>query len=190
MPVKGKQKPVRLSDLITEPGKTVLIALDLSLSDTGVCVRTANAKYKFGSFTTQPEKTETYDVERRIASIAFRIQQIIQPFTWSDDIQPFIIIENYAFSKNNAHASLLQELGGVVKNWLYTEEIDFTIISSGTWKKGALGQGHLKKDDIKATVLRKYGVFFKNQNICDAFCMIKHAEKELGLSGFSVPEEV
>jgi len=200
MPVKEKTKvkdkklvlsrclePYGIKD-INAPDDYYFIALDLSLSDTGICVR-GKKKYSFYNFQTFFEKTEIYTTERRIKKIIEFISRIIQQLKWSCVIQPWIVIENYAFSKNNAYASKLQELGGVVKNWLYDSEVDFTIISAGTWKK-VLGKGNLKKEDVKATVLQKYGCYFKNQNICDAFCMIKFVEQELGLPGHELPKEV
>lgn len=62
-----------------------------------------------------------------------------------DSKQVRVNIEDYAFAAGGAHSYKLQELGGVVKQALYSRDIAFRTVSPGTWKKQFTGNGHATK---------------------------------------------
>jgi len=109
-----------------------ILSLDLSLSNTGyaifssnICVESGNIKVKIKSTKCNVCCTE------RLYEIKDRISQLIEKY----DGFKFCIIEGYSYTKNSQALSGLYELGGVIKNLLYENNIQVIIIPPMTAKK-------------------------------------------------------
>lgn len=93
-------------------------------------------------------------------------------------------IENYAFSRNNAQASRLMELGGIVRIQLYgAHAMIATVVSASSARKLLLGK--VPRSDQKLAV--QYALFNAagapkdwEENICDAFTVTNWMLTELG----------
>lgn len=92
-------------------------------------------------------------------------------------------IEQYGFSKNNAQASKLMELGGIVRLDLF-EKMGIVAETVGTSPSRKLLLGKVPKSDPKIAVqlcLFKAGAPKRwEENICDAMCVVNWGLSECG----------
>jgi len=141
-----------------------ILSLDPSLSETGWYFKVENTE-EFGII-----KTKTKNIERLI-DIRTEIEKLINYF------KPEIIIyEDYSFGSRGRGVFSLGELGGVLKTLIYEKNVKLIIVNSMQWKKFVLDKGNLKKEQVLMQVYKKFGKEFKNNNICDAFCLYKFGE--------------
>ena len=83
--------------------------------------------------------------------------------------RPSVIgIEDYSYeSVEGAH--LTGELHGVLLHYLWRTEQVVDRVPIGTWRRLALGNGQLAKDQIRTEVLKRYGVEFKSLDVVEAY---------------------
>lgn len=86
-----------------------------------------------------------------------------------------IAMEGYAFSAIG-HVFALGELGGIIKRFLYVNNYKFIIVPPGTLKKYVSGKGNSPKNLMLLSAYKKWGIEFKNDNLCDAFSLAKLAK--------------
>jgi Holliday junction resolvasome RuvABC endonuclease subunit len=159
-----------------------ILSLDLSLSDTGFCLREKDKNtYTFGSIKTDPKDSMHLRIFKALEAIQRTIRGVLIDK---------VAIEDYGYGAKGNSITKLAELGGVVKQYMFKQCIPVQTVPIKAWKKSVLGKGTLKKEDIKALVLKKFGCYFENQNICDAFCIMRHAELDNGLKLLELPEEL
>lgn len=71
-----------------------------------------------------------------------------------------VVIEDYAYSRADAHAHELGELGGVVRLGLWSAKVPFVVVNPTTLKRYALGKGGGKgtgKLDMALAAQRRLG---------------------------------
>jgi len=162
---------------MSKNNEQAIIGIDLSLSSTGISVRNID-RYDFYNIKTS-KKTNIYE---RYIEISNKIIEIVKMYI---SLEPIIYIEDYAFSRKSKSVHKLAELGGVVKTAIYSKlNVDFIAVPITSWKKKILGNGRLKKSEIKKRTELKFNMIFNNQDICDAFCIMKYGEAEQKLKGY------
>jgi crossover junction endodeoxyribonuclease RuvC len=134
-----------------------ILGLDLSLTQSGYC------------FYEREKNTYTVGVIKPkmcgIARLSFVRDELSELLIGNKP--DIVFIEGYAFGAKFKSAQI-GELGGVIKTYLFKNEIPFLILPILTIKKFTTGKGNADKDLIIKTVKEKYGIETKNDNIADA----------------------
>lgn len=136
---------------------TVTMALDLSLTGTGLCVLSKN-RVRFQHLRTDlihnlPKKADSqlyngkfYGTdEERIAYIALNIME-----EWRESQPDIVLMEGYSFGSKGRALSGLHELGGVVKHHLWTVDALWLPIAPTTLKVQATGNHRADKKQMLA----------------------------------------
>jgi len=139
-----------------------ILAIDQSLTDSGYCI--SGSPIKYGSI-----KTGKLRGTERLAFIRNEVFSLI-----TSSRAELVAIEDYSYG-STGHTFSLGELGGVIKLLCYEMGIQRISIPIGSWKKHCLGKGNVKKDLVLKFVLQKYGFDTDNDNIADAYCLLKFA---------------
>lgn len=129
-----------------------IVALDLSLTATGVACPT-------GVYVLKPPKNCTG--VRRLAWFRSTLGEA----TANADL---VVIEQYAFSRANAHSHEIGELGGVIRLHLHVHRIPFVAVLPNVLKKFATGKGNAGKDDMVGAAARA-GCPVNDNNAVDAW---------------------
>lgn len=161
-----------------------IIGLDLSLTGTGWCrFFTSTEPIEYGEIITKPNEFPTR--RARVNYIAFELYQFIV----KQETPQIVFIEGYAFSKQTSSLTQLGELGGVIRQMVFSKTgIDAIEIPNTSLKKFITGSGQAKKEDLKLATYKKYykkyGIDFqgKSNNECDAFCLAMMGKALLGLT--------
>jgi len=129
------------------------------------------------------------DVERIqyiVDSIALKIEKI-----FLEGHKPIVGIEGFSFMSKGRAISQLFGLGWAIRLWLHNNNIEYYEIPPHSWKK-FLFKNKLKKgakDLIILETYKKYGVEFDDNNICDAFNIMKFTESLYKLK-YGIPVEL
>ncbi len=137
-----------------------ILALDLSLTATGVCMD--------GVTCTVRPKARGWE---RIDYIA----ETIRDYTCEADV---VVLEGYSFASNTGRVFERAELGGIVRYDIWVAEVPFVDVPPGTLKKYATGKGNAQKDAMIAAAIRRFGFKGSDNNEADAYllwCMARHA---------------
>ena len=141
-----------------------LIALDLSLTETGYCLFDEKEQLiNSGIITTK------LIGEERIDYIKTTIHTLIIDYTPEN-----AIIEGYSFGSSGRATFSIGELGGVIRNLLFELKIPFINVPPTSLKKMITGKGNCPKNLMLLKVYKNYGMEFYNDNICDAFALGKY----------------
>jgi hypothetical protein len=159
----------------------LVLGLDLSITNTGLCLIDAATEGIVDAFAIQTEPADG----PRVVRCEF-ISTIICEYL--DNVH-LIVIEDYAYSRGTALATL-GELGGIVKLglWKTTSVMEcWVTVVSGEVKRYATGNWSATKDDminVARPYFRKYGQLtdeqMDNDNIADAYWIAR-----FGLHKFS-----
>lgn len=141
----------------------MLLALDLSLTETGYCIFNANGLYVTGGVI----KTKLRDTDR-----LYYIKNNINALLVKHKIK-HAIIENYAYAARGQVFNI-GELGGVIKLLLFESDINIITVPPTTLKKFVTGKGNAKKELMLKYVYKKFKFDTDNNNICDAFALGKY----------------
>jgi crossover junction endodeoxyribonuclease RuvC len=139
---------------------TNIVGLDLSLSSTGY--------YKLvgelvsGAIATN-EKLSSME---RIDFILARIAELVHE-------GDFVIIENNAFNAIGRAKSVLAELNGIIKFWLWRRGIQYVLVAPSTLKKFILGAGKGEKSFVVREVFKAYELDATTDDEADA-CVLAH----------------
>lgn len=160
-----------------------LVALDLSLTATGIAW-THNAG-------TQPIGVRT--VKSRTTGHE-RINQILEAVaeaTWLlHDPEPLVTIEGLPLYSGKGNTTiLLAELHGVVKQWLWDNDIRYVVVAPQARAKYATGKGNAGKDEVMLAVARRYAdvVTVADNNQADAVALLAMATDRYGFAYVEVP---
>jgi len=148
----------------------IIIAIDQSLSETGICIMdTKTERFKTGVI--KPKKLRDMDrllfLEKEIEKILVRH---INRFG-KENISG--IMEGYSYG-SVGRTFELGELGGIIKVMFKEYDIPLEIVPPTKWKKIIVGKGNYNKYRIMLEVERLYGIEFKNNNECDAYCLARY----------------
>lgn len=145
-----------------------ILGLDLSLTSTGYCV--LHNKEIGIKGTIKPKN-------RGMKRLTYILEEIstITPFGSLD----LVVIEGYSFGSRAGQAFSIGELGGFIKQWIYSTGTKTIIVPPQTLKKFVAGKGGFKKNMMMMKAFKKYGLEFNNDDECDAFCLAKMGEAYL-----------
>lgn len=135
-----------------------IVALDLSLTATGLATPS-------GVYVLKPPKGCT-----GVHRLAW-FRSVIGEETGRADL---VIIEQYAFSRANAHSHEIGELGGVIRLSLHVNQIRFVAVLPNVLKKFATGKGNAGKDDMVGAAARA-GCPVNDNNAVDAWWLYQMA---------------
>jgi len=139
-----------------------ILAIDQSLNETGYYLFDGN------HHEADVILPQTKDKILRLLNIRESIRRLLKKH-----IPEIVVMEDYSYGSKGRATFSMGELGGLLKLDLILGDRKLYIVPIGTWKKYVAGKGNLKKEQILLQVYKKYGIEFKNNNICDAFCLGK-----------------
>lgn len=162
------------------------IGLDLSLTNTAICAcgrwdaslpdgvwreALSGSDYTFFRLH-QPASIPTMERWRRIV---LRLMDVIEAVQ-RGGLDPWLLIEGYAFGAVRSPHSNPYELGGVVRYELYNADVRWAAINPTTLKKFVTGSGRAPKSQVLKEVLRRWGLDLKDDNEADAFGLARLGE--------------
>ena len=162
--------------------KYIIIGLDLSLNETGLCVlETISALTSVNESNPKKNKWKKFIKEDLIETqiiktfpdiiIDHRLDSIVSHINDANlKYHPeIVIIEGLAFQGKGNSSAQLAGLHYLVRNYLIKNEVHFKIIPPTKLKKFVSGKGNAKKDLMLLNVYKKWGIDFDNHNLADAF---------------------
>jgi Holliday junction resolvasome RuvABC endonuclease subunit len=147
---------------------TVTLGLDLSYTSTGLVVLNTEKVLGWDRIQTKPRMQR----EQRITIIKNRVMEVCDMY----DLD-MVMLEDYAFSKPQG-ATMLGELGGVVKNALWSEGIKWDKVQPMTVKLHA-GSGKYDKKQMIEAARRLWPECPNVSDVADAFWIAHYARHQL-----------
>jgi len=148
----------------------VVLGVDPSLSNTGMCYGTGPDTYETRCITYKPAKGECADAVGRIGRLNALISEVD---FWLPEIAPDVVmIEGYAYGKTTG-GEMLAEFGGILRCRLFDHTPDIKEVTPGQLKKFALGKGVGKKEQILLQVFKRWGVECANADEADAYVLYR-----------------
>lgn len=147
------------------------VGLDMSLSSTGICIKTGN-DIKVETIKSKPDTAEN-DLARLkwiVAEVMRRIPKGVSMVCLEDFFVP-------SSSFQVGSAIKLAMLGTTTRLALYDAGMPFFVVSPNSLKKHILGKGVGKKDLIVREVYKKYGIDVKDSDQADALVLSCIAEQ-------------
>lgn len=139
-----------------------ILALDLSLTRTGVCEDDGACSCIHT------------DKLRGLPRIDFIVRQV-QSLAHCVDL---VVIEGYSFGSQGRSVFDVAELGGCVRFLLHRLGKSWVDVPPATLKKFATGKGNAPKDAMIAAAIRRFGFAGSDNNEADAYllwCLAHHA---------------
>jgi len=116
------------------------------------------------------------DPYRRIFELLRNLQNL-QPLTPKPDL---VVIEGYAHHSPGAFSLIrLAELGGVIRLWLFTQNVPFELVAPTELKRFATGKGNAHKEEMVAAAISFGAPAGVNHDEADAFHL-----RRMGLSDY------
>lgn len=151
---------------------TRICSFDLSLTSTGVCNDGALSLL-------EPPKTFSRGIDR----LRWIRAQVLHRVAGAD----LCVLESYAFGRiQQAHH--LGELGGVVRVALADADIRFVDIAPSSLKMFATGKGNASKDEVLASVIRRYAYAGHSKDEADSLVLWHMAQAHYGTTGAPLNE--
>jgi len=141
---------------------TRILALDLSLTRTGVCRPDGE---------TSCIVTGALRGMKRIDAIARQVHALALD-------ADFVAIEGYSFGSKGRSIFDVAELGGCIRFLLYRLRVPFVDVPPSTLKKYATGKGNAPKDAMISAAIRRFDFAGSDNNEADAYllwCMARQA---------------
>lgn len=135
----------------------IYLGIDPSLTGFAVCLMSPKGDYIIEVWTSEKRGAA------RLAEIKNHLRDFLQGYTLSDVAMEGTVV-------HSASASVLGELSGVVKEFLYTERsVEPMLIPPMSLKKYVCGTGKgVTKSHIMMSTLKKWGVELPDDNAADA----------------------
>lgn len=153
----------------------IVLGVDLSFTATGWVALQASEEFADvppivldqGVIHTEPvPKSQRGDVLLRCGRVMRIVDHVLAAIAKH---QPNVIgIEDYSYQSVEG-AALTGELHGVLLHYLWRTEQIVDRVPIGTWRKLALGNGQLAKDQVRAEVLKRYGFEHKSADVVEAY---------------------
>jgi crossover junction endodeoxyribonuclease RuvC len=105
---------------------------------------------------------------KRIVTLIDEIITHLQP----DDV---ICLEGYSFGSKGKGVSFQYELGGMIREWLFRRNHNYTIITPSQLKKFATGKGNTPKDAMAVPIFKRWGFESNSNNVVDAYVLAQMA---------------
>jgi len=146
--------------------KVHFIAIDPSLICTGIYVYAPSMSLEY----TEAIRRNKYHKDRYsvLAELHGRLDAVLA----TKDIR-LAVVEKYAFAARGNSMTKLAEVGGVVYMTLSEHKIAVYEIASQTWKLLALGNAHVKKEDVRPLAWDLYKIAPQTQDELDAWLIGK-----------------
>lgn len=150
-----------------------IIALDPSLTATGVAMRDALDTPCGITYTIQPKKMKGAE---RLLYIRNEVKHLV---TMEAKV-PLVVIEGYALK---AHGAVYAgELGGVIRLWLYEHGVPWVEVPPQILKMIATGKGNAKKELVRDAAIRRLEYPGSSQDEVEALWLL-----HLALHAYSLP---
>lgn len=162
---------------------TVFLGLDLSITQTGYCIADSKAPIKYGTIDTKKKTYSDVLAISRFHKVDY-IYEVIQELLFARyDNEPisYVALEGYAMgisAGKNTSLCDLAELGGIIKNHLYSRDIPFLVVPPKSLKKFITGNGNASKDMMIQAISDIYGFNTTNNNIADAYGLMVAARAQ------------
>jgi len=147
-----------------------VMGIDLSLVETGLCLLDGGDLVWKILVTSKPDQS-VLEIDR--------IQKIARAVTGHIDEHKsdLIVIEGLSYgSKNTTSLCQLAKLNFSVEIYCYQLGYHYLMVAPTHLKKFITGKGNAKKELMLMKVLKKYGIEFENNNLCDAYCLARYGE--------------
>ena len=138
------------------------ICVDPSLSCTGFFVAGSTFSYSFSVKRQKGERYSTLAALYSVTNVTCTSREIV-----------LAVIERYAFAAKGNAITKVAEVGGAIRAACASAKVKIYEISSQSWKLIALGDGHIKKPQIRSAAESLYDEVkrLKTQDEIDAFLM-------------------
>jgi len=141
-----------------------ILALDLSLTKSGVCIDSGQTTIISSGSLRGPE---------RLSMITNEVRSLVAVV--DADI---IVIEGYSFGSQGRATFSIGELGGCVRLLFWRMGVPYVEVPPSCLKKWATGKGNANKDAMIAEAVRRFGFPGSDNNEVDAYllwAMARHA---------------
>lgn len=138
------------------------LGIDPSLSGTGVALIDSET----GQVTTATIKTGSLRGGKRLNYIFTQLGELVPPSVSINSA----CIEGYAYGGLGKLAELA-EAGGVVRLFLASREITYTVVAPAALKKYATGDSSAEKKSVIESINQKYGSAIRDDNQADALVL-------------------
>lgn len=102
-----------------------------------------------------------------------------------------VVVEDYALGAPGRLSLVrLGEIGGIVRTWLFEQDWRIVLVSNGTVKRFATGNGNAKKEPMIARAIELGARGNVNDDEADAFHLRRMGRAAHGLEGTLLPHEV
>lgn len=146
-----------------------VIGVDQSLTGTGICVLTAA---ELRTFLYEPPKG--LHPVKRLDWFRAKFRDL-----FTRHPHGHVVLEGYAYSKNN-RAHSLGELGGVLRLAILDSGLSSYVVTPSALKKFVSGKGNIAKDQMTKEVFKRFGVDVGNDNEADAAALAVFGLAKLG----------
>lgn len=147
---------------------TVILGIDPSLTNTGLCWGDGPDGYDSVRFGYEPAKGECAKVTGRASRLKALKVDLEKHLS---SINPgWAFIEEYAYTKDIGYQA---EFGGILRHRLYEKDINMVEVKPTQLKKFALGKGSGSKDLILLNVFKRWGALFDNSDEADAYVLYR-----------------
>lgn len=143
-----------------------VLGVDLSLTGTGLVGINA---YKASSNDIFAKTITTK--EKGMARVDHILTEITRELTTTE--YDLVCLEGYSFGSKGRAVFQAGELGGIVRHWLWSEEIPWIEIPPTQVKKFATGKGNVNKDQVMMQVYKRWGFEAPDDNQADAYVLAK-----------------
>ena len=141
-----------------------VLGVDLSLTGTGLVgidtVREDNCGITANTITTK---------KRGMARIDCILEAVARELTKIK--YDLVCLEGYSFGSKGRAVFQTGELGGVIRHWLWSEEIPWVEVTPTQVKKFAAGKGNVGKDQVMMQAYKRWGFEAPDNNQADAFVL-------------------
>ena len=148
-----------------------LLALDLSLTATGLCLPNGTTE----TITTRPK-----DGDRRLVTIADRVMRAVLSGIDVALIEGPVVRSSATVAIGMVH--------GVVRELLIRHDVPYAVISPATLKAFATGKGNADKTAMAMAAYKRAGREFADDNQCDAAWLRWAALDHYGQPEFELPK--
>jgi crossover junction endodeoxyribonuclease RuvC len=152
------------------PARPRILALDLSLTHTGVC-----------------SDGETSCISTAGLRGVVRLDHIVRQVQSLARGVDVVVLEGYSYGSRGRSVFDIGELGGGVRLLLHRLDIPFVEVPPSTLKKYATGQGNAGKDAMIAEAVRRFGFPGHSNDEADAWLLWCLARQAYGAPVARVP---
>lgn len=151
----------------------LIIGVDLSLVNTGVCVM----HYKKEFIENYLITTELKGIER----LSYVRQQFKNILSIYERYEKVVFIEGYSFNSQGRHESIA-ELGGIIRIFLYDEGISYFEVPPKSLKKYIVNNGNADKISVAIALMKHFEVELNTEHERDAYALAEVGKAYMGLT--------